>query len=100
MYDTAFDILNASEDTKQKFISTFSSQTTDIDKKLGNFFAATDKIFGTTFITLIRLALCHAQDNTAILHKQLDEIINPLFPQVATNISSSPSFPISPQFLI
>src|SRR2546421_10946016 len=55
-----------------------------------------DVEFGTAFITLIRLALSHANDNTAILNRQLEDIINPLSPQVTTNPSSptlSSSFP-------
>lgn len=97
MFSTAYNVLGTTGDKKRDFVSTFSSQTTEIDRKLGSIFAATDLEFGTAFITLIRLALSHAQDNSAILHKQLDEIINTLPPQVATNVSSSPtSLPPSP----
>ena len=94
MFSTAYNILGATEDVKKDFVATFSAQTTEVDKKLGNIFASGDIEFGTAFVTLIRLALNHAQDNSAVIHKQLNDIINPLFPQVATNISLSS--PISP----
>ena len=80
MFITAYNILGTTGDRKRDFVSTFSAQTTDVDKKLGKIFAATDIEFGTAFITLIRLALSHAQDNSAILYKQLEDIINPLSP--------------------
>ena len=98
MFPTAYNILRATEEVKRDFVLTFSAQTTEVNKKLGNIFASGDIEFGTAFITLIRLALSHVQDNSAVIHKQLNDIINPLFPQVATNISLSS--PISPPSLI
>ena len=68
MFPTAYNILGASDEEKRDFISTFSAQTTEVDKKLGKLFAMGDIEFGTAFITLIRLALSHANDNTAILN--------------------------------
>ena len=91
MFPTAYNILGATEDVKKDFVVTFSAQTTEVDKKLGKLFAMGDVEFGTAFITLIRLALSHAKDNTAILNRQLDDIINPLYPHVTTNLSS-PTF--------
>ena len=101
MFSTAYNILGATAEAKRDFISTFSAQTTEVDKKLGKLFTTEDIEFGTAFITLIRLALSHAQDNTAVLHRQLEDIINPLQPHVTTNSSSFPfSSPPSPKFLI
>ena len=96
MFPTAYNILGATEEVKRDFVLTFSSQTTDIDKKLGKIFATNDVEFGTAFITLIHLALSHVQDNSITIFRQLDEIINPLVPSVTTNISfPSPSSPFS-----
>ena len=96
MFLTAYNILGATEDVKKDFVATFSAQTMEVDKKLGKLFTIGDVEFGTAFITLIRLALSHANDNTAILNRQLEDIINPLSPHVTTNPSSptfSSSFP-------
>ena len=68
MFSTAYNILGATEDVKKDFVATFSAQTTEVDKKLGKLFTMGDVEFGTAFITLIRLALSHANDNTAILN--------------------------------
>ena len=98
MFNTAFNILGANEDKKREFISTFSKQTTEIDKKLGEIFTTNNnRQFGTAFITLIRLALSHAYDDTAEIHKQLENIINPPSLHVNTNNSfSSPTIINSP----
>src|ERR1044071_3123637 len=102
MFNTAFNILGASEDKKREFISTFSKQTTAIDQKLGELFANNNnRQFGTAFITLIRMALSHAHDETAEINKQMENIINPSSLHVATNNNfSSPtilvSSPLSP----
>ena len=68
MFPTAYNILGATEDVKRDFVTTFSAQITEVDKKLGKLFAIGDVEFGMAFITLIRLALSHANDNTAILN--------------------------------
>ena len=68
MSPTAYNILGAMEEVKKGFVATFFTQTTEVDKKLGKLFTMGDVEFGTAFITLIRLALSHANDNTAILN--------------------------------
>src|ERR1043166_3392034 len=94
MFPTVYNILEATEEVKRDFVLIFSSQTTDIDKKLGKIFATNDVEFETAFITLIHLALSHAQDNSTTIFRQLNEIINPLVLSVTTNVSSP--FPSSP----
>ena len=90
MFNIAFNILGVVEDKKRDFILTFFIQTTEIDKRLGEIFATDDKQFETAFITLVRLALSHAHDKTAEIHKQLDNIINPLSPYIISSPSPSP----------
>ena len=88
MFNTAFNILGAAEDKKREFISIFSKQTTEIDRKLGEMFVTNNnRQFGTAFITLICLVLSHAHDETAEIHKQLENIINPSSLHITTNNS-------------
>ena len=101
MFTTTYNILGATEEAKRDFISTFSAQIMEVNKKLGKLFVTGDIEFGTAFIILICLALSHAYNNTALLYQQLKEIINPLHSHVATNYPF-PSISLSPfsQFLI
>src|SRR5438270_4828663 len=101
MFHTARNILSTTEDKKREFVLAFSKQTTENDRKLGEIFATDDINFGTAFVTLIRLALSHVQDNTAEIHSQLDNFINQPSQRFTTNTSSSfplenspPPFPI------
>ena len=70
----------------------------EIDKKLGEMFTTNNnRQFGMAFITLICLTLSHAHDDTAEIHRQLENIINPSSLHVTTNNSFSfPTIILSP----
>ena len=47
MFLTAYNILGVTEEVKKDFVTTFSAQTTEVDKKLGQHFAMGNIEFGT-----------------------------------------------------
>ena len=101
MFSTARNILSATEDEKNKFISTFASQITENDKRIADIIAQDNNRFGAALISYIRLALCHIHDNSAEIYQAMDVLLNNTNQQNTFNISSFPkiSFPPSTPIL-
>ena len=74
MSQLARNILEASDDRKQDFISFFSTQTTLTDNTIAEAFSNDNILFGSALVTFIRLSLCHLADNTTTIQQQLASI--------------------------
>ena len=96
MFQSAANIVNASQGEKDTFSQAFACQTTLNDKKIADTIDKENKQFNTALVTFIRLALCHLNDNTLDIHKLIYSQFNVQTTHTTNNSFYSSQIPLSP----